>query len=97
MKARDIIVVGTSAGGLSALKNLVRELPPDLPATVFIVQHLSPSHSSVLPALLERAGKLKVSYPLDGERFIKSHVYVSFRGSGFPVTCHRHRADWRTR
>lgn len=77
MKARDIIVVGTSAGGLSALKNLVRELPPDLPATVFIVQHLSPSHSSVLPALLERAGKLKVSYPLDGERFIKSHVYVA--------------------
>lgn len=77
MKARDIIVIGTSAGGLSALKKLVRQLPPDLPATVFIVQHMSPAHSSILPALLQRVGKLKVSHAVDGERFSKSHVYVA--------------------
>lgn len=77
MKARDIIVIGTSAGGLSALKKLVLQLPPDLPATIFIVQHMSPAQRSNLPALLERAGKLKVSHPVDGERFLKGHVYVA--------------------
>lgn len=63
MKARDIIVIGTSAGGLSALKKLLCQLPPDLPATVFIVQHMSSPHSSKLPDFLERAGNLKVSHP----------------------------------
>ena len=77
MKARDIIVIGTSAGGLSALKRLLCQLPPDLPATIFVVQHLSPTHYSNLPGILERAGNLKVSHPLDGEQFVKSHVYVA--------------------
>lgn len=77
MKARDIIVIGTSAGGVSALRTLVRQLPPDLPATIFIVQHISSGHSGRLPTLLERAGTLKVSYAKDRERFINGHVYVA--------------------
>jgi chemotaxis response regulator CheB len=31
MKTRDIIVIGTSGGGLTALRELMRELPRDLP------------------------------------------------------------------
>ena len=77
MKARDIIVIGTSAGGLSALKKLLCQLPPDLPATLFIVQHMSSAHPSNLPALLERAGNLRVSHPRDGERFVKGHIYIA--------------------
>lgn len=77
MRAHDIIVIGTSAGGFSALKQLLRQLPPDLPATIFIVQHISSAQFNGLPTLLERAGKLKVSHPSDGERFLKSHVYVA--------------------
>jgi two-component system chemotaxis response regulator CheB len=42
MLKHDIVVVGTSEGGLQALAELVRGLPPDLEAAVFIVQHLSP-------------------------------------------------------
>lgn len=44
MKARDIIVIGTSAGGITALKTLLKQFPLDLPATAFIVQHMSSSH-----------------------------------------------------
>lgn len=36
-----IIVIGTSAGGMQALCHLVSLLPADLPAAIFIVQHLS--------------------------------------------------------
>jgi two-component system, chemotaxis family, protein-glutamate methylesterase/glutaminase len=37
---RDIIVIGTSAGGLEALDALIGELPSDLSAAIFVVQHL---------------------------------------------------------
>jgi two-component system chemotaxis response regulator CheB len=37
---RDIVVVGTSAGGIQALRRLVAGLSPSLPAAVIVVMHL---------------------------------------------------------
>jgi two-component system chemotaxis response regulator CheB len=39
-KGRNIIVIGTSAGGLDALDELVGELAADIPASIFIVRHM---------------------------------------------------------
>jgi two-component system, chemotaxis family, protein-glutamate methylesterase/glutaminase len=50
-----IIVIGTSAGGMQALTKLLAQLPEDLPASVFIVQHLSPDSSA--PFLANRLNK----------------------------------------
>jgi two-component system chemotaxis response regulator CheB len=55
---RDVIVIGTSAGGVQALQELVRGLPEDLAAAVFVVMHTSPTGPAVLPQILERAGRL---------------------------------------
>jgi hypothetical protein len=33
-KGRDVIVIGTSAGGLEALDQLIGQLPTDLPASI---------------------------------------------------------------
>ncbi|MCP2042327.1 chemotaxis protein CheB [Pontibacter sp. HSC-36F09] len=41
-----IIVIGTSAGGMQALTMLLSRLPEDLPASILIVQHLSPDSSA---------------------------------------------------
>ena len=38
MPARDIVVIGASAGGIEALRELVRGLPANFPAAVFIVE-----------------------------------------------------------
>ena len=38
--ARDIVVVAASLGGLQALRKILSSLPPDLPASVFIVMHI---------------------------------------------------------
>ena len=56
--ARDLVVVGASAGGVEALKRLVAGLPPDLPAAVCIVLHISPGSPSALAGILQRAGSL---------------------------------------
>ena len=69
-KNRDIIVVGTSAGGLEALDQLIGQLPTDLPASIFIVQHMAAGNSG--EALLRRLGRHKafdVQLAKEGERF----------------------------
>lgn len=77
MAARDIIVIGSSAGGVAALQKLCAGLPADLPAAVFVAQHLSPSARSVLPQLLNKAGPLPALSPVDGQPIEAGHVYVA--------------------
>jgi two-component system chemotaxis response regulator CheB len=40
MPGHDIIVIGASAGGVDALRQLVAGLPKDLPAAVFVVVNM---------------------------------------------------------
>lgn len=61
MANHDIVVIGASMGGVRALSTLVAQLPANLPAAIFVVQHLSPDVPSRLPDILSRAG------PLPGE------------------------------
>ena len=77
MATKDLIVIGSSAGGVDALCRLCAALPDDLPAAVFVAQHLSPSGRSVLPQLLDRAGPLPALAPVDGQAFERGHVYVA--------------------
>lgn len=41
-KGRNLVVIGGSMGGIEALKELVAVLPPRLPASILVVQHVSP-------------------------------------------------------
>ncbi|MCW6529948.1 chemotaxis protein CheB [Sphingomonas sp. MMSM20] len=77
MPTRDIIVVGASAGGVGALQRLCAGLPEDLPAAIFVVQHLSPSARSVLPHLLDKMGPLRALSPVDGQEIERGRIYVA--------------------
>ena len=46
MTNNRIIVIGTSAGGLEILNNLIQQLPEQLPAAVFIVVHMAATSSA---------------------------------------------------
>lgn len=72
----DIIAVGASAGGVDALRKIVAGLPPNLSASVFIVNHVQPGFTSHLPVLLSR-GPLRATSPLHGEAIVPSHIYVA--------------------
>ena len=77
--ARDVIVVGASAGGVQALMRLLSELPADLQAIVGIVLHRSPYHETRLPWVLGRDSRLKVIEPLDETLLEPGTVYVAPR------------------
>ena len=73
----NIVVIGASAGGVPALKQILRPLPADLQAAIFVVLHLSPLAPSQLPEVLDRAGSLRASAPVDGELIRPARVYVA--------------------
>jgi two-component system chemotaxis response regulator CheB len=69
--------VGASAGGVEALQTLVRGLPADVPAAVFVVLHMSADAPSMLPQILNRAGPLPVAAAVDNEPIAPGRVYVA--------------------
>ncbi len=76
MAARNIIVVGASAGGVEALSNLVSRLPADVPAAIFIVLHTSAEGPGMLPDILDRRSSLPVSTAVDNAPIENGHIYV---------------------
>ena len=77
MRQRNIIVIGTSAGGVEALSRLVRELPSGFPASLFVVCHFPTEGRSVLPEILSRSGPLLACHASDGEAFYPGQIYVA--------------------
>src|SRR5215218_1177859 len=77
MAKRDIIVVGTSAGGVEALLSFVKSLPLDFESSIFIVLHLSPFSHSNLPHILSRASKLPTIQASDGDKIEKGTIYIA--------------------
>jgi len=77
MFGHDIIVIGTSAGGLKALGAILGALPSDLDATIFIVQHLAPNKPSILPKILTDISFLPASHPSDGQLIQTGRIYVA--------------------
>jgi two-component system chemotaxis response regulator CheB len=77
MPVRDIIVIGASAGGVEALREVAAGLPPGLPASLFVVCHFPAEGRSVLPEILSRSGSLLAVHPARGETFHPGHIYVA--------------------
>jgi two-component system chemotaxis response regulator CheB len=77
MPGHDIVVIGASAGGVEVLSHLVRCLPANFPAAIFVVLHV-PAHSpSLLPRILERNGPLPARHPSDGEAIKRGRISIA--------------------
>jgi two-component system chemotaxis response regulator CheB len=77
MANHDIIVIGASAGGVEALLKLAAQLPDDLPAAVFVVQHTAPDGPGRLADLLDRAGPIEARLAQNGEAIQRGVMYVA--------------------
>jgi two-component system, chemotaxis family, CheB/CheR fusion protein len=59
-KTHDLVVVGSSAGGVGALSTLVSTLHKNFPAPIVLAQHLDPQRPSHLGSILERRSNLPI-------------------------------------
>ncbi len=75
--AYEIVVVGTSWGGLSALRELVSGLPAAFPLPVVVVQHRHRQSDHLLPMLLQDSTPLRVCEVEDKAPITGGHVHVA--------------------
>lgn len=75
--SRDIVAIGGSAGAIEAISAILRHLPPDFPAAVFIVIHVSPQSPGYLPQIFSRAGALRAEHARDGKPFARGRIYIA--------------------
>ncbi len=68
--------MGASAGGLEAFSELVSALPENCGVAVVLIQHLDPTHESMLSQILSRNTQLAVSEATDQTTVEPNHVYV---------------------
>jgi len=91
LDSHDIVVIGASAGGVEALRDIARDLPAGLPAAVIVVLHVAPTGTSALAGILHRAGPLPAVAVVDGDPIEPGRIYVA------PPDCHVLVEDGRLR
>jgi two-component system chemotaxis response regulator CheB len=86
MSKRNIIVVGTSAGGVEALCKLNKHLPKDLDASIFVVMHIG--SETLLPEILSRCGSLPAVIAEHGKRYQRGCIYCAPAQSHLSIKDH---------
>jgi two-component system, chemotaxis family, CheB/CheR fusion protein len=71
-----VVGVGASAGGLDAFKKLIRAIPENSGVAYILVQHLEPSHESMLVDILQKVTRIPVQEITNNIRVEPDQVYV---------------------
>jgi two-component system CheB/CheR fusion protein len=71
-----IVAIGASAGGLEAFVELLRNLPTNTGMAFIYIQHLDPTHHSILTELLAKETSMKVKEVTEGMEVEADHVFV---------------------
>lgn len=76
--AKNVVVVGASAGGMQALVKLIRQFDASFPAAILVVNHMAMSSSSE-PLLneLRKVSSLACKIAVDKESIVAGHVYLA--------------------
>ncbi|MFN4953829.1 MAG: chemotaxis protein CheB [Aphanizomenon sp.] len=73
----DIVALAASAGGLTALIEVLSNLPINFRVPIVVVQHLDPRHPSLMAEILSRRTPLKVIQAKQGDKLIPGVVYIA--------------------
>ncbi|WP_239992163.1 CheR family methyltransferase [Rhodopila globiformis] len=71
-----VVAIGASAGGLDACKKLLAALPPKPGMAFILVQHLDPTHDSMLVELLSSQTSMLVAQAMEGTPVEPDHLYI---------------------
>lgn len=75
--AKKIVCIGTSTGGPRALQQVISNLPKDLNAPVFVVQHMPAGFTNSLAKRLDSLSSVHVKEAEDGEIVKNGTVYIA--------------------
>jgi two-component system chemotaxis response regulator CheB len=73
----DLVIIGASWGGLQAVGEVLRGLPPGFPVPVLVVQHRGEDAGDLLSELLDRTASLPVREVEDKAPFADGGVHVA--------------------
>lgn len=73
----EAVVMGISAGGLSALTTILEAMPPNFQLPVMVVQHRSKDERTLLEDLLTMKCKIKIKQADEKEKIMKGIVYFA--------------------
>jgi len=76
LSAFPIVGLGASAGGLEALEQFFKNVPPNSALAFVVVQHLNPVHECIMADLLQRCTSMKVVQVADRTVVRPDCVYV---------------------
>jgi two-component system, chemotaxis family, CheB/CheR fusion protein len=71
-----VVAIGASAGGLEAYKEFFLPLPSDTGMAFVLIQHLDPSHESLLTGIIATTTSMPVEQVKSGVTIRPNHVYV---------------------
>ena len=71
-----IVGIGASAGGLDACKKFVKALPAETGMAFILVQHLDPTHESMMVDLLAGHTPMTVVQATNGMPIEREHLYI---------------------
>lgn len=74
--AFTVVGIGASAGGLEAARKFFDALPADNGMAFILIQHLDPTHASMMADLLASHTRMKVQQAADRMLLEPEHVYV---------------------
>jgi two-component system, chemotaxis family, protein-glutamate methylesterase/glutaminase len=78
--APNILAIGASTGGPKAVMTLLKTLPADFQAAVFVVQHIAEGFAEGFASWLERECAIRVKLGVDGERYAAGEVVIAPNG-----------------
>ncbi len=76
-KLENLVVIGASAGGLKALKQVLCAIPKDFSVPVLVVQHMMATGKRDPCAMLGCDCQLKIEYAVNGKEPEPGHVYFA--------------------
>ena len=87
----QLVVIGSSAGGIDALSAVLRTLPNSMPAPVLVAQHLDPKRPSHLTEILRRQTSLRVETVTDHAQLEPNTILVVPPGRHAEISDHEIR------
>ena len=71
-----MVGIGASAGGLEAIEQFLSNVSDKSGMAYIVIQHLDPTHKGMLPELLQRVSKMKVTQVTNNMLVLPNCIYV---------------------